>query len=355
MSNLTVKIAMIVLISGGVLTAGAQNAKARAWTPATEFDDPVMAIDFYIARLVDERMAIPIAELVSRFDDEVMVNHLKSKLESSEDRTHRAIVRSMAGIARMSTNEGVRQDVVFTTLVDALGDSKHHDELYGLTSFRDGDFNRDSRIILLAYFEKQLAGKEDYPRTDARIPLMIGRAGMREAIPLLKVLDEIERAASDDGDSTLLERNGLLVLARFGDPAAIEEAIGLVQQIADREKRVSGMRPLGYICQPEALSYLKPYLFSDIVHKPESICLLPVSEADCAAQALGAMLEGFPHQGPLEEKRAWMRAQTSYTFKSGLELASEDVLGGSESGEISEPSRSVKRRPMRSQRALRGR
>lgn len=241
MCSLTVRVLVVAITFGAVFTAGAQHARSVVWTPVTEFDDPVVAIDFYIKRLVDEHMAIPIDELVSRFDDAVMVGHLKSEL------------------------------------------------------------------------------------------------------------------AGSDGDSPLYRRNGLLVLARFGDPAAIEEAIGLVQRIEDRETRVQGMGRLAYISQPEALAYLKPYLFSDVVYEPKSKCLVPVSEAYCAAEALGGMLEGFPRKGTIEERRAWMNSQTSYKFNSGLVQAGDGVVGDGTPGELTEPRRGVTRRPMRSQRALRGR
>ena len=106
-----------------------------------------------------------------------------------------------------------------------------------------------------------------------------------------------------------------MVLARWGDDGAIREAINLVDAMEDAEDRVVFMGRLGYIRQPEVVEYLKRYLFSDVVYETNSRDLIPVSEANNAAEALGRMLEGFPKKGSIEEQRAWMNAQTVYHFK----------------------------------------
>ena len=137
---------MTVLSITIVLSAVAQDGGLVVWTPVSEFGDPNKAVDFYIKRRVEEHLGVPIDDLVSRFDDEKMVRHLKSMLTGAEDDARYIIVQTMTGIARRSLDDPLRQDVVFDTLVNVLDDPTRYSELSLLSSFRGGgNTGTDSR------------------------------------------------------------------------------------------------------------------------------------------------------------------------------------------------------------------
>jgi len=139
------------------------------------------------------------------------------------------------------------------------------------------------------------------------------RFRLRQHIPRLKELRTLEPVDGNESNP-FRGRYAMLALARMGDPRAIQDTIATLETIEDRKLRTINLAHLSIIPHPEAVDYLKKYLFSDVEYPRVAEDLVPVREQEHAYWALRSMLE-VPEGVTYTNFREWIAEQKTYTFK----------------------------------------
>ena len=229
-------------------------------------------------------------------------------------------------VGRLSADNDTRRQVVDLLARGLMDEQVDLDStlLERLCSFQAEDFSDDAKGILTKVLAEATAEPPTAPVREAF--LAIGVANMREALPAIgKCSYDGTQSVSD-----IVKKNrwfdsshwsALKARARMGVKEDIQLCIELVEAHPDHDQRARELfKHLAYVRQPEVLEYIRPFLFSDHLEDVGgSIDLVPVSEGEWAAAALGQMLEGFPwtmdspaSRSALEECRAWMKGRTEY-------------------------------------------
>jgi len=309
--NLSVAILAVVtaLVSSAAPQDGYEPVRA-----VSSFSNGTDAVEYFVQRRIAYRELVPVEELVQRYSATEMVQHLKELSTQSSENEQLAVMDTMAEIARRSSDRTLREQTVEDILSAALAGDAERSTLDLLLSFEGGDFNSEARRLLLNELSR-VASSDTAREIDDRIVRWIASAGVSQAVPILRELDGTQREEQRTEGNPFYNRRAILALAQLGERDAIKEVLALVDGVEDPERRAINLEQLAYVRQPEVVQYLKRFLFSDVVFETKSRDVLPVSESRRAAWALGAMIEGFPVRGTLEEQRAWMNARTYYTFK----------------------------------------
>ena len=152
---------------------------------------------------------------------------------------------------------------------------------------------------------------------------LIGLAEIREALPLLERLEkrEWEQMGHDplvpepgEARGTYFLRNSitwdcLLVRARWGDKAAMDRAIEVINSLPDEPDRVR--QAAGLIrctARREAIDYALPFFYSDeLTGSGDGIDVRYPSYAQTISPQLSLLIPDFPAWGGLEACRKWMK------------------------------------------------
>lgn len=286
---------------------------------APHFESVEAALEYYMKRNAPKWEPAPAEALVQQFGEGPLIATLEPWVTRSDYQERFFTLNSLAEVVRRSTETAVRQHFVEQILTGGLDTSDMQTDRDWLNSFAGPDFNAASRAFLL----DELTRTKDSGGTysfNGRIARWAGIADVEEALPTLREINVAQRGVKNWTHNPLFMRSALIALGRMGDPEAIREMIECVERVDDPKHRALSFQRLAVLRSPEAVNYLKRYLFSDVVHPEPSPDWLPVSEAQCAADTLRAMLEGFP-KGPLAVQRKWIGEKTEYVFKpAGTEI-----------------------------------
>lgn len=252
-------------------------------------------------------------------DVEVMARYMVSADEESRGRTRYAVLK----ILEVSRDSTVRRDLVDIVIRTSTDDEEFVGILCTLPKYCvAGDFTPESkRRILLRAGDLTKQGELNY-----HMMYIFGVADIREALPLLDEVEQKERERMrcdpfhPEPDAWPKEFSGtlswvcLLTRARWGDEAAMDKAIELIDSLPTEQERIQmGGRFLPYTLQRKAVEYLRPLLYSDV--KPEHVDedVLTFSPAVLLAGRLHGIIPGFPwEEGRFDKEqlkicRQWMK------------------------------------------------
>ena len=146
--------------------------------------------------------------------------------------------------------------------------------------------------------------------------LLIGVADMQTEMDRLQaIIDQVDEPLRYKAKSKQWIGGAITALkarARMGDKDAIQRCISLVDSETDEEYKVLVLlKEIEYIRQPEAVEYIKQFLYSDIVPPRRSPDTVVTPYSRRAATNLEKMIVGFP---------TWREAYEFYRNKRGTDL-----------------------------------
>lgn len=288
-----------------------------------EFESVETALEYYMKCNAPKWEPAPAEALVQQFGEGPLIATLEPWVARSDRRERFFALNSLAEVVRRSTETAVRQRFVDQILTGSLGEKDLISEREWLNSFAASDFNAASREFLLEALART-KGRSDSYWTEGRLVRWTGIANVEEAKTTLREINAAQRGFEIRTDNPLCMRSALIALGRMGDPEAIREMIECIERVEDPKVRALSLQRLAILRSQEVVDYLRRYLNSDVVHPEGNSDWVSVSEAECAADTLGAMLEGFP-EGPPEVQRKWIGERTEYVFKPA---GTETVLPG---------------------------
>lgn len=289
----------------------------------SEFKSVEIALEYYMKHNPPIWKPAPVEGLVEQFGEHAVIAILEPGVARSNRQERFFALNSLTEVVRRSTDPDVRQRFVEQILTGTLGEEELISERDWLNTFAASDFNTASREFLLHELTRT-KDKNDSNWTEGRLARWAGIANVEAAKPILRKTNVAQRDLKSNGHNPLFMRSALIALGRMGDPEAVREIIECIERVEDPKVRALSLQRLAILRSPEAVDYLKRYLFSDVKHPESSSDWLPVSEAQCGADTLGAMLEDFP-EGPLEAQRMWMEERMEFVFKPA---GSEHVFPG---------------------------
>lgn len=285
---------------------------------APYFESVETALEYYMKRNAQKWEPVPVEVLAQQFGEDALIATLESWVARSDRDERFFALNSLLKVVRGSTDAAVRQRFVEQFLTGKLQTNYFDSESDWLTSFSGPDFNAASRAFLLGELIRMKDDESHYRFN--RVARWAGLVRVEEAIPVLREVNVRQRDLKSRTNNPLFMRNALIALGRMGDSEAIREMIECIERVEDPEDRALSFQRLAILRSTEVVDYLKRYLFSDVVYPDTMPDWLPVSDAQCAADTLRAMLEGFP-KGPLEVQRKWIEEKTEYVFKpAGTEM-----------------------------------
>ena len=287
---------------------------------APRFESVGAALEYYMKRSAPKWEPASAEVLVQQFGEGTVIVALEPWVARSDREERFFALNSLVEIVRRSTDTAVRQRFVEQILTGGLDTNDMQTDRDWLVPFTGPDFNAASREFLLGELTRMKESGDTYS-FNGRIARWAGIAGVEEAMPVLRDMNVAQRGVKNRTDNPLFMRSALIALGRMDDPEAVREMMECIERVENPKVRALSLQRLAILRSPEVVDYLKPYLFSDVMHPEARSDWLPVSEAQCAADTLRAMLEGFP-EGPLEAQRKWMDGRTEYVFKAaGLAAA----------------------------------
>jgi hypothetical protein len=290
---------------------------------ASEFKSVEIALEYYMKHNPPTWKPAPVEGLVEQFGEDAVIAILEPGVARYDRQERFFALNSLTEVVRRSTDPNVRQRFVEQILTGTLGEEELISERDWLNTFAASDFNTASREFLLHALTRT-KDKNDSNWTEGRLVRWAGIANVEAAKPTLRKINGAQRDLKSNSHNPLFMRSALIALGRMGDPEAVREMIECIERVEDPKVRALSLQRLAILRSPEAVDYLKRYLFSDVEHPESSSDWLPVSEAQCAADTLRAMLENFP-EGPLEAQRTWMEERMEFVFKPA---GSENVFPG---------------------------
>jgi hypothetical protein len=168
-----------------------------------------------------------------------------------------------------------------------------------LLDYPKKDFSEEAKYKLGQYLDK-IASEKSYDNLTSSIILLVGVADVQSAMnPLQAIVDQVEGPLKPFKLSASqlheIAFAALKARARMGDEKAIEECIRLVDSEEDEDFKVGILlRHISYIRQPEAISYIKRYLYSDKKERSAGPDVIVRSYTRIAAKYLQEMVAGFP-------------------------------------------------------------
>lgn len=183
--------------------------------------------------------------------------------------------------------------------------------VYYYSNFSSACFTSDTREPLRELLNGMLQ-KETPPKDE--IILLSGTSGDSALIPLLKKLDSRMKQDKEE-EFPLRRRVALQACARLGDKEAIRECIAVLDVLPEEYRKTRELETLSYIRQPEAVEYIKTFLFSDKKEPDCGMDCFGVSFHSRASDALHMMLPDFPDNASLEEQRKWMSEQKEWKIR----------------------------------------
>ncbi len=294
-------------------SADLSDGHADSARQASIFDDADAALAHYLKDDQGNWRPVPVEPLLGRFDEEELAARLYTRMEHAERNEQSAVASTLAAIAANSTDPAIRQRFVERALSAGWGGYDDTTTWALIRPFKNSDFNDASKAHVLRILEASKS--ETHPYVIGRgVARWVGLLGLEEAIPTLREINAVQRGIEHRRWNPLFQRTALIALGRLGDPEAVREMIACVEEMDTPRYRALSLQRLALLRTPETVAYLKGYLFSDGTFDEMGTSWLPVSEAQCAADTLAAILEGFPEEG-LDAQRQWMEAQTEFVFK----------------------------------------
>jgi hypothetical protein len=290
---------------------------------ASEFKSVEIALEYYMKHNLPTWKPAPVEGLVEQFGEDAVIAILEPGVARYDSQERFFALNSLTEVVRRSTDPDVRQRFVEQILTGTLGEEELISERDWLNTFTASDFNAASREFLLHALTRT-KDKNDSNWTEGRLVRWTGIANVESVKPILRKTNVAQRDLKSNSHNPLFMRSALIALGRMGDPEAVREMIECIERVEDPKVRALSLQRLAILRSPEAVDYLKRYLFSDVEHPESNSDWLPVSEAQYAADTLRAMLEDFP-EGPLEAQRMWMEERMEFVFKPA---GSEHVFPG---------------------------
>jgi len=249
--------------------------------------------------------------LARQFGENELIAQLESRLTRFKREEGFFALNSLAELVRRSTSSTIRQRYVEQILTGGLETDHVATDRDWLLDFAESDFNAASRAFLLDELDRTKDG--DPYAVGGPHARWAGIAGIKEAMPVLREINDTQRMIENRTHNPLFMRSALIALGRMDELEAVREIIECIERIDDPKVRALSLQRLTVLRTPEVVEYLRRYLLSDVVHAEAGTDWLPVSEARCAADALREMLAEFP-DGPLDAQRTWMEGRTDYAF-----------------------------------------
>lgn len=294
-------------------SVGLSDRRADSARQASTFDDADAALAHYLKDDQGNWRPVPVEPLLGRFDEEELAARLYARLEHTEGNEQSAVASTLAALAANSTDPAVRQRFVERALSAGWGGYDYTTTWALIRPFKNRDFNDASKAHVLRALEASKT--ETHPYVIGRgMARWVGLLGLDEAIPTLREINAVQREIDRRSWNPLFQRTALVALGRMGDTEAVREIIECIEEMDTPRYRALSLQRLAPLRTPETVAYLKGYLFSDLEYDDMGANWLPVSEAQCAADTLAAILTGFP-EGNMKAQRQWMAEQTELSFR----------------------------------------
>jgi len=168
-----------------------------------------------------------------------------------------------------------------------------------LEHFQKKDYNADAKKKLRQRLDEVLSNQsEGYYARD--IILLVGAADMQTEMDRLQwLIDQIHEPLQPFGAQTPRWHEeaftALKAKARMGDQEAIQKCISLVDAVTDEDfKVITLLKHIAYIRQPQAVDYIKQYLYSDKKARDLGPNFPGAPYFYMAAHCLEKMIVGFP-------------------------------------------------------------
>jgi len=184
-----------------------------------------------------------------------------------------------------------------------------------LMNYRKRDFSKEAKASLKQHFEEVLS-TGSHSRHVKNVILLIGVADMQTEVDRLQaIIDQIDEPLRYKHKSKQWMGGAITALkakARMGDKDAIQQCISMVDSVSDEDYKVETLlKQLEYIRQPEAVEYIKQFLYSDKVPPQLSHDAFELPYSHRAIANLQKMIVGFP---------TWRESYNAYKHKRGTDL-----------------------------------
>jgi len=224
---------------------------------------------------------------------------------------------------------------VVNVLVKSMGSKNRRRALdnsaWLLKHHKSSDFSEDAKAQLKQHFEETI--KHPHGRHTGYTILLVGLVDMKTEMGRLQdVADSVNEPSKIVGSRIWKSHRNvfaaLQALARMGDKNAIDRCIAIVDSETDEFLKVSVLlSSIAYIRQPEAVEYIKKYLYSYKWDPYAGPCVIGISYTERAAQYLEKMIVGFPTLAEVrkvyrkkystdpEFKRLWSRPKRNLYYR----------------------------------------
>lgn len=204
--------------------------------------------------------------------------------------------------AKQKTNDLNLLNIIIHAFIEGLKDDNNSGTcLKVLMDCHKNEFSEETKEYLKQLLDEILT-KEITGTYSENILLLVGVADMQEEMNKLQAIMDI-----GDGNSSRSRSNphrmvfaALKAKARMGDKDAIRQCIAQVDMEQDEERKLRiSLKHIAYIRQPEAVDYIKQYIYSDKKTRDLGPDALGGSYSDIAAGYLEEMIVGFPNRAEI--------------------------------------------------------